>query len=378
MQYRAHAVGRVGKFFLLGAWLVSTYLPAQAPVVSQTNVTIRVMASNLTSGNYQKYESPGLNILKGLKPDIVAMQEFNCSNNAAADFRAMIDSTFGTNFVYFRESGYSIPNGIISRWPLLNSGSWDDTQIPDRGFAWARIDIPGTNDLYVVSVHLKASNGYESTRATEAGNLKTLIQANFPANAWVIVAGDLNTQSRSTSSEPCLATFYTFLSDNPIPTDAESGGDPDTNEPRSKPYDYVLPSFSLTNALTNVVLASHSFPKGLVFDSAVYTPLSDVSPVTSGDSHVSGMQHMGVVKDFRITYSVTNYVTVPSPWLVMTSPDVIRWQGLSNVTYGVQANTNLASTNWLNVGTAMSPTTDVSFTNQSGSEPQQFFRVVYP
>src|SRR5205814_407560 len=116
-----------------------------------------------------------------------------------------------------------------------------------------------------------------------------------PAGAWIIVAGDFNTDSRS---EAAVSTFKTFLSDNPIPSDAESGGDPDTNDPRSKPYDYVLPSFAMTNALTNVVFASHSFSNGLVFDSRVYTPLADVSPVLQTDS--SNAQHMAVLKDFTI------------------------------------------------------------------------------
>src|SRR6266404_8818564 len=130
---------------------------------AQSNVVVRVMTANLTTGNNQSYLTPGLDILTGLKPDVVAIQEFNYSStttngvNTPAAFREMIDNTFGTNFFYFRESytaSGDIPNGIISRYPILASGSWVDTQVANRGFAWAQIDIPGTNDLYVVSVHL--------------------------------------------------------------------------------------------------------------------------------------------------------------------------------------------------------------------------------
>jgi len=35
-----------------------------------------------------------------------------------------------------------------------------------------------------------------------------------------------------------------------------------------------------------------------VFDSRVYTPLSDVAPVLSTDSAATNMQHMAVVRDF--------------------------------------------------------------------------------
>src|SRR5438094_9890598 len=80
---------------------------------AQTNTTVRVMAANF-NGNTQSYQPFAIRILQGLKPDIVAIQEFNYSNNTTADIRAMVDTPFGTNFSYFREtvSGYTIPNGI--------------------------------------------------------------------------------------------------------------------------------------------------------------------------------------------------------------------------------------------------------------------------
>ncbi len=273
------------------------------------------MASNLTSGNNQRYETPGLDILKGLRPDIVAMQEFNVSNsfgiNTSAAFSNMVATTFGMDFVYFRESGYTIPNGIISRYPMLASGSWvdSDSGVNDRGFAWAKIGLPGTNPLYVVSVHLKASSGTanEDRRTAEAAEVKDLISTNFPPNAWIIVAGDMNLYSET---EGAITTLKTFLSDSPVP--ADQNGDPDTNAGRSSRYDRVLPSFSMTNTLTPVVIAAHTFPNGLVFDSRVYSPLTDVPPVQSPDSGAPLMQHMGVLKDFAYTITVTNNGTPPS------------------------------------------------------------------
>ena len=281
--------------------------------VAQSNLVVRVMDANITSGNNQRYETAGLDIFQGLKPDIVAIQEFNYASvttngiDTPAAFREMIDNTFGTSFVYFREpytASGDIPNGIISRYPIVASGSWVDTQVGNRGFAWAQIHLPGTNDLYIVSIHLLTSSA--GARATEAANLKALIQANFPSNAWIIVAGDTNFGSRNTSNEPGYGTFLTFLSDSPIPTDAVSGGNPNTSETRTKPHDYLLPSFAMTNTLTSVVLPSNTFPNGLVFDSNVYLPLSDVPPVQSGDSHVSGMQHMPVIKDFLVSVQLAS------------------------------------------------------------------------
>ena len=459
-----NVVRGVGPFLLLFLFVTSRG-SAQTMVVSQTNLTFKVMAANLTSGNSQRYETPGLDILQGLKPDIVAMQEFNVSNsfglNTTAALSNMVATTFGSSFVYFRETGYNIPNGIISRYPVLASGSWTDSDsgVNDRGFAWARIDLPGTNELYVVSVHLKASSGSDNAtrRGAEAAEVKDLVATNFPANAWIVVAGDMNLYDET---ELAIITFKTFLSDSPVPADQNGGTN--TNAGRTERYDRVLPSFSMTNTLVPLVMPSRTYAGGLVFDSRVYTPLSEVSPVQFGDSGALNMQHMGVLKAFQVTYSVTNYVTnppsitvqpanqtvaqganatftvtaggqgpfgfqwrfnggdlsgatastltrtnaqpanrgsysvvinnsggstnssdalltliVPSPVLTEPSAGLIRWQGLSNLVYTVQAKTNLTDTTWLPIGTASSPTATVSFTNQP-SAPRRFYRVVHP
>jgi endonuclease/exonuclease/phosphatase family metal-dependent hydrolase len=365
----------------VGVMLLPAILPdvyAQAPVVTQTNITFRVMAANITD-NDQTYEDYALRIFRGLKPDVVAIQEFNYLGNTANEFRAMLNANFGTNFVYFRESGagYSIPNGIISRWPIIESDSWvdSDPNLNNRGFAWALIDLPGTNDLYVVSVHLKASGGSGSSEATrraaEAAEIKSRIQSSFPANAFVVVAGDLNIGD---SGEPALATFKTFLSDSPIPTDATASNDADTNAGRNERYDYVLPSFTLASNLVPTVIGSRTFNNGLVFDSRVYSPLSDVAPVLTNDS--GNAQHMAVVKDFRVSYSVTNFAAVPQPLLVMQTPGLVRWLGVSNLTYTVLASQTLDT--WATQGTAFSATTNFLFTNSAPATNRRFFRVVYP
>jgi endonuclease/exonuclease/phosphatase family metal-dependent hydrolase len=293
------------KIFLLAALVFSFQLCAQ------TNVNVRVMSANL-NGNTQSYQPFALRILQGLQPDIVAIQEFNYGGNTASDFRSLLDTAFGTNFVYYREpftANGDIPNGIISRWPILASGSWADAQQsqPNRGFAWAQIQLPGTNSLYVVSVHLLTSSA--SARSAEATALQGLIQSNFPTNAWIILAGDFNTGSRTESTT--MTTCDSYLSDFPIPVD--NNGNSFTSENRNNPHDYVLPSFTFTNFETATVLPSHSFPGGLVFDSTVYTPLSDVTPVQFGDS--TNAQHMAVLKDFSIlvgTNSVTNAPVITS------------------------------------------------------------------
>lgn len=298
MLFTSQVLKRAGRLLLLGAMFFSTPAPAQS------NVTVRVMAANL-NGNSQTYEPFAIRIFQGLRPDIVAIQEFNYTStngldvNTPAAFREMLDTGFGTNFVYYREpytASGNIPNGIISRYPILASGSWVDTvqSLPNRGFTWAQIALPGTNSLYLVSVHLLTSSA--TARSSEAANLKALIQSNFPSNAWIVVAGDFNTDSRTESTT--MTTFDSYLSDNPIP--ADNNGNSNTSQNRNHPHDYVLPSFSLTNFETATVFPSHSFPNGLVFDSTVYAPLSDVPPVQFTDS--TNAQHMAVMKDFSISF----------------------------------------------------------------------------
>jgi endonuclease/exonuclease/phosphatase family metal-dependent hydrolase len=337
-----------GCFFVVCAVLVPG-------VQAQSNLALRVMAANITSGNLQSYEGPGIRIFQGLKPDVVMIQEFQYNNSSASnDLRTLVDTAFGASYSFFVEPTGNIPNGVVSRYPIIAAGSWDDTQVSDRGFAWAQIDLPGTNDLYVVSVHLLTSGS--GVRNTEATNLKAYIQANFPANAWIIIGGDCNTDSRS---EACISTFKTFLSDTPIPTDAESSGNEDTNAGRNKPYDYVLPSFSITNFLVPSVVGTRTFPKGLVFDSRVYSPLSDVSPVQSGDSGASNMQHMGVIKDFLIPVGAGS-----------TNPPSITTQPLSqtnafggNVTFNVvAAGASPLAYQWRLYGTNISGATAASYT----------------
>ncbi|HTH49397.1 MAG TPA: endonuclease/exonuclease/phosphatase family protein [Candidatus Limnocylindria bacterium] len=352
---------------VLSVLLISVGIADQVAVPVATNTTFRVMAANL-NGDVQSYQDFALRIFQGLKPDVVMINEFNYGAKTPADFRTMINTAFGTNFNYYRESGYNIPNGIISRWPILASGSWDDPQLNDRGFAWAQLDIPGPNDLYVVCVHLHSSGGAAS-RTIEAGVIKTNVLGKFPAGAYVAVAGDFNLDNRS---EATLTAFKTFLKDDPIPTD--QAGDPDTNNSRAKPYDLILTSDTFRTNFVPVKIGDQSFANGLVFDSRVFTPLTAVAPVQKADSGLA--QHMGVIKDFRVSYMVTNFVTVEPPTIALENSRILHWTGPSNLTWTVQSgNTPL---NLLTLGKASSTTTSYAFTNSSVPDGTLFYRVRYP
>ncbi|HEX5744630.1 MAG TPA: pre-peptidase C-terminal domain-containing protein [Archangium sp.] len=294
---------------------------------------LRLMAANITSGNAQSYDpGHGIRIFQGTRPDVVMIQEFNYTSGS---IRSFVDTAFGTNFYYYRETGAQIPNGVISRYPILAAGEWTDTQVSNRDFAWARIDIPGPKDLWVVSVHLLTSGS--GVRNTEATNLVNYIKANIPTGDYLAIGGDLNTDTRT---EPCFTAFSQVVTTSgPYP--ADKNGNVNTNAGRTKPYDHVLVDSDLRAYQTATVIGSSTFSAGLVVDTRVYSPLSEISPALSGDSGSTNMQHMAIIKDFLLpgddgTTPVSS-VTVGAPnggesW-VGGSSQSITWtaSGVSNV-----------------------------------------------
>ena len=283
---------------------------------------VRIMAANLTSGNGQSYDpGEGIRIFQGLDPDVVMIQEFNYGNDTPGDFRDFVDAAFGTEYNYYREGGdEQIPNGVISRYPILQSGEWNDSNVSNRDFAWAKIDIPGDKNLWAVSVHFLTSNANE--RNAQANALVSYIQSQVPANDYIVVAWDFNADSFSESQ---FNTLSAVVDTSGRPDD--QNGLTGTNAGRSKPYDQVLPSSGLNAVETPVAIADHSFTysDGLVFDSRVFTPLSAVSPVQPGDSGASNMQHMAVIRDFLIptTSGSTEPASYPTNFAGSAMPDSI-------------------------------------------------------
>lgn len=254
---------------------------------------LRVMAANTTSGNRQSYDpGEGLRIFQGVHPDVALIQEFNYGDNSDTAIRGFVNTAFGSSFSYYRERGAQIPNGVASRYPILASGSWTDPRVSNRSFAWARIDIPGTPDLWAVSVHLLTSSA--TNRDLEAKALVTEIQKAVPAGDYLVIGGDLNSGTRT---EACLTSFSAVVSVT-APFPADNLGNTNTSGSRSKPHDWVMPSPNLRSFATPVTIGTHSFPSGLVVDSRVYSPISELSPVMTADSAASNMQHMAVVEDF--------------------------------------------------------------------------------
>lgn len=269
-----------------------------APIIDDANIRrVRIIAANTTSGaatSYQPEES--IRLFQGLKPDVVVLQEFRYKSGSDGEIREFVDTAFGTSFTYYREplnGGNDLPNGIISRFPIAESGSWDDPNADNRGFAYAKIQIPNAaHALWAVSIHLLTSSS--ANRNTEATALVAKIKEVVPAGDYLVVGGDFNT---SVKTEPCITTFTEVLTAaEPWPDDG--AGNENTNAPRSKPFDWLLADGDLTTLAIPVRIGARTFGPGLVFDSRVYQPLTDVAPILMTDSDALNMQHMPIVRDF--------------------------------------------------------------------------------
>ena len=273
--------------------------PAADSGAAETGTTssanLRIVAGNLSSGPTSTYDTgEGIRILKGLKPDVALLQELNYKSNDKTDLDAFVNEAFGAGYAYYREDGVQIPNGVVSRYPILTSGRWADPQVDNRGFVYAKIDIPGPKDLWAVSVHLLTSSS--GNRSLEATSLVAQLGAVVADGDFVVIGGDLNTQSRT---ETCITTLGQIV-DATAALPVDQDGNDNTNGPRNAPYDWVLEGAALGAFKVPTVIGANQFPNGLVFDSRVYKPLEDVAPVMESDSDAQNMQHMAVVKDFAV------------------------------------------------------------------------------
>lgn len=291
--------------------LMATAVVLGIPGALRADEVIRIMAANTTSGDFQSYPTdglgpagglsgPGNRIFQGLDPDIVLVQEMNVGvgavKNTPATYREWVNGNFGTGFSYRVETGKQLPNGIVSRFPILASGIWEDAQIENREFIWAKIDIPGDKDLWAISVHF-SSGGGSPRRQLQAVALRAKILEIIPAADYLVLGGDLNTNNRE---EQCVTTLSAVLATgSPHPVD--QNGIEGTNASRQKPFDWVIPDADLNARSTPLVMGTRTFTHGLVYDSRVTTPYSFLpAPILAGDSGAPSMQHMAVMRAFLI------------------------------------------------------------------------------
>ena len=223
------------------------------------------------------------------------LQEMNYGSSTRPAIDQLVQEICEGDCGYERGPDAQIPNGVISRLPILECGSWVDPEVDNRNFVWARIDVPGEPDLWAISVHLLSTSA--TKRHLEAVALLAEIDDAIPSDDLIVLGGDLNTNSRGEAAVVELSSL--FETGGPYPVD--QNGDGDTNEPRSSPYDWVLADTDLSAHGTATIIGQTVFPSGAVIDTRIYQPLAEIAPALAGDSGAPGMQHMAVVRDFVFT-----------------------------------------------------------------------------
>lgn len=306
--------------------------PTQPDPEKPQGTKIRLMTANASSGSKESYDtSASQNILKATQADIVMIQEFKVFNQS---FREFVDTVYGPEFYYYRgtvtpefsgtdtDSGAK-PNGIISRYEIIQTGEWkpqyQKTQngnpyyvdaYKDRQWTWAVIDIPGDRDLLAVSVHL-----HTDKHATEYNPLmEKIAEKQKEGNYYVVIGGDFNTKEgvdgRETvlESKPINNIFHVKSGEWP----EDQKGNANTNAKRGSPLDWLLMSKDLQTLEIPVEIGAHTgsdaYPHGHVFDTRVYaetymgsqSELSYIPPCEPKDSGYTNMQHMPVIRDILI------------------------------------------------------------------------------
>ncbi len=297
-----------------------------------SDIHIRAVAGNISTTNNQNYDhGEGIKIFQGLKANVIMIQEFNYKNNSSADYREMVEAIFqdpgclNVRCYYVAgsdENSHNIPNGIISRFPIIDSGYWPHSSLPDRDMDWAILDIPGNKDLFVVSVHLHTGGG--STQKEEAQVVAkkiAKIKEDYPDKYYYLVGGDFNGDSAVSDSgfgKYQGVRIFTTSTDNnarPVGEDGSYG----TNAKRSKPYDWVLSSPDLTQLQVSSDFCNQNdtndckrYSHGLIMDTRDFTQneldkyFSPTSfngySLETDDSQGNNMQHMAIIRDFVINF----------------------------------------------------------------------------
>lgn len=266
------------------------------------DLSILMGSANLTSGAKQSYDQGhGMRILQGTKLDIALLQEFNYGDNSDAALRRFVDMTFGRGFYFYREivnSDGAIPNGIVSRWPILDYGSADDPSQENRGIAWVKIKLPNGKYLWAVSVHL--AHKHEEKRIIGARAVVNFCRVKIPKTDYLVIAGDLNIRSRT---EKTMQILGELVSDRHVPVGLE--GKDGTSRNRGSPYDVMMPNPLLDQYHSCVEFMQAGevvlrFEHGAVIDTGTFKPLSLINPAREGDSLAENMQHNLVMKRFVV------------------------------------------------------------------------------
>lgn len=314
----------------LSAALAAVTLIVHAPQASAAEVpSLRVLTYNtfLMSKNlypnwgqdHRAAEIPKASFFQG--QDVVVLQEaFDNSASDALARNASAQYPYRTPVVGRSKSGWDATGGaysattpedggvtVLSRWPVIRKEQYvykdacGSDWWSNKGFAYAELDVNGAK-VHVVGTHAQSTDS--GCKAGEAAQIRSrqfkqidafLDAKNIPASEQVIVAGDMNVDSRSPEYASMLADAglagadartghaYSFdTRDNSIASDRY----PD--DPRED-LDYVLhrAGHAKPAGWTNEVVKEQSAPWTVSSwgTDYTYTNLSDHYPLIASAAH---------------------------------------------------------------------------------------------
>ncbi|MFH0879961.1 MAG: choice-of-anchor D domain-containing protein, partial [Lentisphaerota bacterium] len=273
----------------------------ESDVFIRDNDSFMILTANLAGGtNYvgglHPFDVEAQRLLKLLRPDIVSLQEWRIPSNMT--YRAFVDDVFGADYSYYLDTEVDVtlgmPNGIVSRWPITASNEWTDAFIGYRDHLHAKIDLPSSRALHLVSVHFAADPFGGPDRISEAMALTNYIaNAGIPSDEYLVISGDLNLSNRT---DTCLEILKNMVSDARKPTDRS--GDEDTNVSANKPFDVVLPNAALESQQISYFYNGVEFTNGMIHDTRLWS--CHEFPALGEDTKFSNATHRPVMKVFSL------------------------------------------------------------------------------
>lgn len=268
-------------------------------------VRLRVAAANISAGKTTSYDPPEVQrILQSIHADVFLLQELKV-DGWNGDVTAFAQEVLGSEYLADVGTGL-IPNGVITHLPVIESGEWDDSYVPDRNHFWARLDLPGDGpNVLVASVHWKSASGGSnsaglstaSVRQAQALVVNQMLSQNAEGD-YLIVGGDFNTRSTGERALEELKAFEVEATNMPVDVLGVSG----TSFQRTKPYDWLLADPLLSALEATIQLGEQSFSNGVVWDVRLMGDVPELAPALPEDGKVKNLQHMPVVRDFAWAY----------------------------------------------------------------------------
>lgn len=212
-------------------------------------------------------------ILWTVQPDIVSLQECPDSGILFTDFTAGWLPAYTSTVSYI---GWSVHNGILSRYPVLSSFS-EGTSVMTRDLYGAYIDAPVWPNICMMSVHLKAGSNYSDgeRRNEEATFVRDYCSNLYNSGTLFFLAGDCNDDPDDYRAPSRVHDI--FAQGNAFMAQLQPYDDTGTNDTYfwqswyTRRYDYLYPSTPLANS----VISSHVFRTDTMVNRPVWLNATD-------------------------------------------------------------------------------------------------------